>query len=312
VKRRVFALMGRVPVPRVLRRGRVAHALSRRFSPPRPPNAGSDRIVALSVTPEDEAFITGNGIAARCRYVVNWDDLRVNELASNDWWFCKSDYLEFFFARHAPKGTFVLFSHNGDRMIGGEFRKELERDSLVAWFAQNPVLEDPKLRALPIGIANPYWPHGDQRVFRATQAEQLPKSALFDVSFNTATNPAVREYCVEQTGLRPAPLRPFDVYLEGVASSYFCISPEGNGIDCQRTWEALYLRTIPVVTRNLVSEHHADLPMLVLDDWSQFRDVDFSPQLYDEIWQDWDPIQIRLDAYFTRIEAAIRRLSAPR
>src|SRR5207253_326703 len=79
VKRHVFALMSRAPIPDVLRRRRVAHTISRRFSPPRPPIAGPDRVAALSATPKDEAFITGNGIAARCRYVVNWDVLRVNE-----------------------------------------------------------------------------------------------------------------------------------------------------------------------------------------------------------------------------------------
>jgi hypothetical protein len=310
MKRRVFALVSRAPVPSVLRRRSISHAISRRISPPRPPIADPQRVAELSATPDDETFITGNGIAARCRNVVNWDVLHVNENVPNDWWFCKSDYLEFFFTRHAPRDPFVLFSHNGDRGIGNAFRKELERDRLVAWFAQNPLIEHPKLRALPIGIANPYWPHGDQRILCAVRAKRLPKSVLFDVSFNPATNPAVREYCIEQTGLQPAPTRPFGEYLEGLASSYFCLSPEGNGIDSQRTWEALYLRTIPVVTRNLVTDQHSDLPMIVVDDWADFREVDFSPSLYEETWGVFDPAELRLDRYFTRIEEAIRRLSA--
>ena len=30
----------------------------------------------------------------------------------------------------------------------------------------------------------------------------------------------------------------------------FIYSPEGTGIDCHRTWEALYLNTIPIMKRN--------------------------------------------------------------
>ena len=37
------------------------------------------------------------------------------------------------------------------------------------------------------------------------------------------------------------------------------ISPNGNGIDCVRTWESLYVGTVPLVPRSPVTEHHPDL-----------------------------------------------------
>lgn len=142
--------------------GRVLHArrkavarMRTALDPPRPPLLGPERVARLSAAPPDEGFITGNGIAARCRYVLNYDALRVNQHVDNDWWFCKADFLEYFFAEVAPSEEFVLFSHNSDRAIGRRFRRELRRRRLVAWFAQNPTFEHPKLRALPIGIANP-------------------------------------------------------------------------------------------------------------------------------------------------------------
>ena len=47
----------------------------------------------------------------------------------------------------------------------------------------------------------------------------------------------------------------------------FVPSPAGNGIDCHRTWEAIYLGAVPVV---LKSEFYgsADWPILVVDNWS--------------------------------------------
>jgi len=278
------------------------------FDGPTPPAGDRELVHALTATPKDEAFITGNGIAARCRFVLNYDVFRVNKRGRDGWWFCKADYLEYFFARYAPSEPFVLFSHNSDRAIDESFQAELDDDRLVAWFAQNPVFEHPKLRALPIGLSNPYWPHGDQKALKAVQAARLPKTELFDVSFNPETNRAERLRCLTETGLQAASRVPYRDYLRRLASAYFCISPNGNGIDCVRTWEALYLRAIPVVTRSLLTEQHADLPLLVLDDWSEFRSIDFGPELYRRLWRDWDPDEIRLDRYFARIEGAIAGL----
>jgi hypothetical protein len=236
---------------------------------------------------------------------LNYDLLRVNEEVRNNWWFCKSDFLEYFFAELAPSERFALFSHNSDRPIGTEFRRDLRRRRLVAWFAQNPDFDHPKLYALPIGIANPTWPHGDQAALKKVQASRPPKSELFDVSFSISTSPRERSYCVQQTGLEPGSQRPYPEYLERLAAAYFCVSPRGNGIDGHRTWEALYLRTVPVVTRSVVTDHHSDLPMIVLDDWSQFRSIDFSPELYERTMGDWSPDALRLDRYLERVDRAL-------
>jgi hypothetical protein len=292
-------------------RRRAAEELRRRLRPARPPYRPPEKVAALSETPADERFITGNGFAARCRWVLNYDVLTVNEHVDNDWWFCKSDYLEHFFAEHAPREPFVLFTHNSDRPIGRRFRRALERPSLVAWFAQNPTMHHRKLHAIPIGLSNPFWPHGDQSALARVQDDPPEKTRTFDVSFNVDNNPQARLACLEQTGLELEPRVPYPEYLRRLASSRFCISPEGNGIDCVRTWEALYVGTIPVVTRSLVTDHHRDVPLVVLDDWSQFRSIEFTPELYRSTWGDWSPDAIRLDRYLERVEATIARLRAP-
>ena len=39
--------------------------------------------------------------------------------------------------------------------------------------------------------------------------------------------------------------------------------------DCYRTWQALYLRAVPIVTRSALTEQRPELPLIVLDDWSK-------------------------------------------
>ena len=274
------------------RRPRPAPAL------PPPP----DDLELANRAPDDESFITGNGIARRCRYVLNYGPPLRNEAGREGWYFCKTDALDWFFEHDAPRSDFVLFSHNSDYPVGQAHGRYLRRRGLRAWFAANVDLLHPKLHPLPLGIANPRWPHGNTDVLRRIRDAELPKTELFDVSFAIETNPVERRHCVERTGLAPLPPRGFEEYLAGLASSWFCISPRGNGVDTHRIWEALYLRTVPIVTRSLLTDHHRDLPIVVLDDWSSFRASDFTPKLYERLMGSWTPDAIRLDRYLERVE----------
>jgi len=45
----------------------------------------------------------------------------------------------------------------------------------------------------------------------------------------------------------------------------FWLSPRGNGLDCHRTWEALYLDVIPIVWNSTLNPLYTDLPIIILD-----------------------------------------------
>ena len=47
----------------------------------------------------------------------------------------------------------------------------------------------------------------------------------------------------------------------------FILSPPGAGIDCHRTWEALYCGTIPIVISSSINELYEDLPVLTVSSW---------------------------------------------
>jgi hypothetical protein len=276
---------------------------------PRPPCASPERVADLSRVEPDDSFISGNLYASRCRYVLNYDVLSVNEAIENDWWFCKSDWLEYFFRELAPDSPFVLFTANSDRTIGRKFVRHLQRPNFVAWFAVNAAFSHPRLFAIPLGIGDPNSVHGHAGGdLRAVQRRQVPKTRLMEVSFDVKTNPTERLRCLEKTGLELDPPAAKPEYLERIASSYFCVAPRGNGIDTHRLWEALYLQTVPVVTRSLLADQHPDLPLVVLDDWGEFKSIDFSPELYAATWGDWSPAALTLDGYLRRIARALEAI----
>jgi hypothetical protein len=52
----------------------------------------------------------------------------------------------------------------------------------------------------------------------------------------------------------------------------FCICPEGNGVDTHRLWEALYLKTIPIVIKSEFTEilEYNKIPLVILNNWNEF------------------------------------------
>ena len=49
----------------------------------------------------------------------------------------------------------------------------------------------------------------------------------------------------------------------------FELSPRGNGIDCHRTWEALMLKTIPIVQKSHLDPIYDGLPVAIVEEWSE-------------------------------------------
>lgn len=281
-----------------------------RRHPPRKRWKEHDRLVVATRYTVPAPFLSTNQLVGRCRYYLAEDgSLAVNEGCDNNWYFARTEDIHEFFATHEPERPFVLFTGHSDLPVDRSHRRYVRRSALEAWFAVNPVIEHPKLRARPIGVVSPCWPNGDPELLRDARPASRSKRRLFHVAFTVESNPFERAYCLAQTRLTLQPPVFGAEYFHDLASSYFCISPKGAGIDCCRTWEALAVGTIPVVTRSVVTEQHRDFPLVVLDDWAQFRSIDFSPELYHRTWGEWDADELLLDRYVGRIEreiAAIR------
>jgi len=62
-------------------------------------------------------------------------------------------------------------------------------------------------------------------------------------------------------------------YRKALLNSKYVISPPGNGPDCHRTWESIYLGATPVVLRKFWPFAQDNLPVLVVDEWSDAIDV---------------------------------------
>jgi hypothetical protein len=186
--------------------------------------------------------------------------------------FVYTHLLESFVERILPRldHRFVLISHNSDDGVDARFLPALGDPRVAAWFAQNAMVDHPKLTHLPIGIANAQWRHGD--LGRLAAAASVPRGARKGVAycnFSAGTHPirsVVRERMSASGFAWMAPVRPFGEYLSDMAGCRWCVSPPGNGEDCHRTWEALYLGVVPIVFRTAWNAAlFSDLPVIRID-----------------------------------------------
>jgi hypothetical protein len=64
-----------------------------------------------------------------------------------------------------------------------------------------------------------------------------------------------------------------DIYFKTLSSYKFVISPEGNGIDCHRHYEALIAGCIPIIERNhLIETKYKGCPILYTTDYSEITE----------------------------------------
>jgi len=93
-------------------------------------------------------------------------------------------------------------------------------------------------------------------------------------------------------------LLPPDTYFKTLSSYKFIISPEGNGIDCHRHYEALIAGCIPIIERNpLIEEKYKGCPILYTTDYSEINEEYLSKKWTEMIECDYDFSRLFLNYY---------------
>ena len=61
----------------------------------------------------------------------------------------------------------------------------------------------------------------------------------------------------------------------------------GNGLDCHRTWEAMYMNTVPLVEDNYMNRYFVSLglPLYCVSDWNELQSCDENKlqEVYSEV-----------------------------
>lgn len=247
----------------------------------------------LNRRPSSAPFLSGDTFRKLSDIVadsdVSFENLKktAENLAPASVIFVQSNYLSKFQSEILPliKTDFVLISHNSDTNIDGKFVQIADSPFLLKWFAQNCTDEiltvSSKIVPLPIGLENQRFHNaGNIKSFKKLQKKnsktncKQPK-VLFALNFST--NPDARFECYRAFWKKPITkeLNTFistQGYRKIASKCMFIASPVGNGLDCHRTWEAMYLGAVPVLKLNKMNESFANLglPLICVKDWNEF------------------------------------------
>ena len=144
-------------------------------------------------------------------------------------------------------------------------------------FSNNLIGKNERCSPVPLGIERQaYRSAGRVRNFQKKYEIKISDRTIpFLIAWNDATNAKRPIYRAEFQNHSDSLVINQRVTASTIhklmQKTMFVPSPAGNGIDCHRTWEALYLGAVPVVLR---SEYfgESNWPVLVVDSWSELLD----------------------------------------
>lgn len=97
-------------------------------------------------------------------------------------------------------------------------------------------------------------------------------------------------------------------YFNDLSSYKFVISPEGNGIDCHRHYEALMAGCIPIMEDNpMVREKYRGCPILFTRDYSEINERYLEQKYNEMIDKTYDFSRLFLSSYCLEDQLGIRQ-----
>ncbi|MBI3901576.1 MAG: hypothetical protein HY306_01310 [Nitrosomonadales bacterium] len=203
------------------------------------------------------------------------------------------EFLSYFAFKVAPelKRPFILVTGDSDNPIDDTNKDAIDQitrqSQFVAWYSQNLNFNHDRMFHLPIGLDyhtlwhNPaFWQgrhvfpmHQEGELFDVLLQSRAFKEREIKAYCNWHFHPGRgdRQRCMQEVHPDACyfEARPIPRYQTWINQSLFAfvISPEGNGMDCHRTWEAIALGSIPILKKNPITTMFEGLPVIIVDDW---------------------------------------------
>ena len=194
-----------------------------------------------------------------------------------------------------------------------EHMNYLQDDNIIAWFAVHHDCREihPKFHQLPLGIYQnkKFYIPRKELTQRFAQWRETPKSKLLYSNYGDLKGikpeRAELDECMKDTEycFTIKERMPFMDYMKQMSQFKFVLSPKGYGPDTYRTWEALLMGCIPIVTTSQLDSLYADLPVLIIDDWRCISEK-FLEEKYQEITsKKWSIDKLFIEYWHQKIQA---------
>lgn len=173
--------------------------------------------------------------------------------------------------------------------------------NIKRWHMTNCMTDEPHISGIPFGVLD------DESADKLCEIPAMDKTGWLYVNFQTYT--LERFYLKGSLGSQAsscewmtfvAAAKSIEDYFKDIAQHRYVICPDGNGVDCFRTWESLYLGSIPIVKRSRTTEQFSDLPILLVDDLFSIT-IELLEEKYEEILLKKDNLEQAKLSYWKNI-----------
>jgi hypothetical protein len=186
---------------------------------------------------------------------------------------------------------FVLITTDGDASVPSDIALDtiealLACPWLVSWYTQN--CDDPthaKLAPVPIGLDlhTPRFGTSPRRLIKQLRSlrsrrlplDRIPLRVFCDLG-TLLSSPTRKQAIAALSGCDHIDFQNTRLSQTGIWRRYadypFVLSAPGNGLDCHRTWELLYLGSIVITKTSSLDPLFDGLPVVIVDDWTEVAD----------------------------------------
>lgn len=201
----------------------------------------------------------------------------INTLKNYDIVYTNAHYIDkLFIELNKTDKKIILITHNSDLNI-----TILPPKNVIKWYAQNVNIVDDRIESIPIGLENNRWfkeINKKGKIMNKLKENKNFKNLLY-INHNINTNRKEREepykifndknWVTLQKGFNG---EDYNRYIDNIYNHKFILCPEGNGIDTHRTWECLYMNTIPIEKININNKYYTNLPILFVKNWKEITE----------------------------------------
>lgn len=218
-------------------------------------------------------MISGKSFSEHCKWVfdIRYPDrtfFDYSRAASGDWVFVNGDYVFDFLTRipFLTEKRFTFIVHNSDQSFDETKLNRMLRFANHI-YAINTVVRHPKLTTIPLGFVDRQLPF-----LSSFTRPDCQRDIDIYMNFTLGTNTTKRNECVvafqNDTRVVTRTNRSVPDYYTDLCRSKFVLCPEGTGIDTHRVYEALFCGATPVVLRNSLSHLYENMPICIVDSWT--------------------------------------------
>jgi len=192
-----------------------------------------------------------------------------------------------------------LIIHNGDEIPSKEEIAILAHHFRFI-FSVNYLGNLENVHPIPIGLENKrILRNGVPRDYLRVRSKPiLERDISFLFAFSVHTNSNERSQALsfasklKDSYVVRGPITPRE-YRKLIKNSKYVVSPPGNGPDCHRTWEALYLGATPIVKTSFWPFSEMNLPVVEISDWHEL--IEISPSAHAHHSTSWSSINYWLE-----------------